>query len=188
MGFDFIMRQQPTRSIAGYTPQDPEAPRGFQMTNIGMGEIHYCMAKAGILDLECPLPRFSWPPDGIARQRAEELCAWLNNLSEPKVVPLPEERLRYEVIRKAIEYAQRSRSPLPNLVPSYKFCSNDGWLVVPEECVIISSGLRTALARLGPDILPSCFKHMSTAEVLEWVLSWATYNEVASRHGGYQVL
>src|SRR5262245_55894962 len=40
----------------------------------------------------------------------------------------------------------------------------------------------------GPDILPRAFKYMSESEVTAWVLSWATYNEVASRHDGYQVL
>jgi len=106
----------------------------------------------------------------------------------PRNVPLPEELPRFEPIRKAIEDVQRLRSPYRDLVPSYKFHSNDGWLVVPEECIAIASGLRAALARVGPDILPRAFKYMSESEVTAWVLSWATYNEVASRHDGYQVL
>src|SRR5262245_43169696 len=178
MGFDFIMRRLPAGPIAGYTPEDPAAPWYFQMTNIGMAEMHDCMERAGVLDPDCPPPDFPWPPDDIARERADELCAWCFNEIAPRCVPLPQELPRFEPIRKAIEGVQRSRSPRPDLVPSYKFHSNDGWLVVPEECIVIAFGLRAALARVGPDMLPRAFKYMSEAEVAAWVLSWATYNKV----------
>lgn len=38
------------------------------------------------------------------------------------------------------------RSTNPELVPIGKFCSNDGWHVVPEECLLIANGLDKVLA------------------------------------------
>jgi hypothetical protein len=33
------------------------------------------------------------------------------------------------------------RSPDPKKVPGYKFCSNDGWWVQPEECLVLAVAL-----------------------------------------------
>ena len=36
------------------------------------------------------------------------------------------------------------RAPVVTQVPAFKFCSNDGWLVTPEECSLIAQRLRTS--------------------------------------------
>lgn len=38
------------------------------------------------------------------------------------------------------------RSEEENLVPIGKFCSNDGWIVLPAECLLIADGLDKLLA------------------------------------------
>jgi len=97
-------------------------------------------------------------------------------------------------------------------VPAYKFESNDGWLVSPEECRIIAYGLRSAHDQRGDELFPteapaatdlvpglSDFMGVEAAPMLEGfgvpepdeaqelLLEWADYNERAAGQGGYRV-
>lgn len=74
----------------------------------GMATMRAIMALCGVLDTEATHPPF---PD-----------ADLNSLEEEEAYALK------------VEPILRTRSPKEGQVPAFKFSSNDGWIVCPDEC------------------------------------------------------
>jgi hypothetical protein len=77
-----------------------------------------------------------------------------------------------------------TRSPVPGMVPEWKFLDNAGWHVVPEECIAIADALeavvratRSALADLDDD----------ERARLDFVERFARFSRTAAPHGGYAV-
>ncbi|QVJ00406.1 hypothetical protein KGD82_16735 [Nocardiopsis eucommiae] len=63
-------------------------------------------------------------------------------------------------------------------IPSFKFSTNDGWLVTPEECKAAAQAARAATptqldANVGPE--------------REYWGRWVEYLEKAAEHGGFRV-
>jgi hypothetical protein len=52
-----------------------------------------------------------------------------------------EEEADADIFDKKNAHVKAFRSEDKNLVPIGKFCSNDGWHIVPEECLIIADGI-----------------------------------------------
>ena len=109
--------------------------------------------------------------------------------------PTAEEKRILTPIRDQIAEIRGTRSANPTKVPAFKFSTNDGWLVDPEECRLIARALRKAVANsskffgLFSSFLPSRKESgISKREAGQWILNWAAYNEVASKHGGYKVM
>lgn len=63
-------------------------------------------------------------------------------------------------------------SPDPSKVPAHKFCSNDGWLVNPAQCLVLAEKLEKVLT---PD-------HEDA-----WALSFAAGCREAAPRGGFRV-
>src|SRR5262249_50378058 len=114
---------------------------------------------------ECPeWP--DWPPGGLAVERAEQLrelfdaasagdpsgdCESVGSLEELK----PTFR-ELRTIQRYLDEEDRARSAVsrkPGKVPSFKFESNDGWHVIPVECLIIAYRLSEHLR--GPEPAPA---------------------------------
>ena len=91
-------------------------------------------------------------------------------------------------------------------MPLYKFQSNEGWWVSPEECTIIAAGLEVALEIGGDTIFPKGdvssvlteqmgkvlgvsggASPMPADEALESIRDWIRFNRNAVRLGGYEV-
>jgi hypothetical protein len=87
-------------------------------------------------------------------------------------------------------------SGIEGTVPSFKFGSNDGWIVTPVECGIIARALRmrgpqpdTSYALPPGDIMVVSGQIMftRTATATDWVQNFAEYCAFAAEHGGFEV-
>jgi hypothetical protein len=89
-------------------------------------------------------------------------------------------------------------------VPAYKFESQDGWLVGPEESRGLAAALKRALDKRGDELFPDQeprnpiteqlerdddepMQLPSAEEAREWVGAWIAFNEEAAGKGGYRV-
>ncbi|WAS99198.1 hypothetical protein [Nannocystis punicea] len=68
---------------------------------------------------------------------------------------------------------------------AFKFQSNDGWLVTPEECAALAGKLRQHADLIARDYFPDA--DVSREDGHKWILGFARYNEIAAEHGGYRV-
>jgi hypothetical protein len=189
MGYDMRMMNSPSVPLKGYRPQDEDDPGYFQFRNIGMAAMLDIMEAAGVVDGTAKhdeLP--DWPPNGLSNDRADELGPFVFDDIEVPSPPTATEMLIIEDWRSAADIVLGTKSARPGKVPAYKFMSNDGWIVWPEECLSISNALCKALATKPERILPDQkISGIKPNEAAEWILSWASYNEVAAKHGGYRV-
>jgi hypothetical protein len=184
MGYDMRMVQTPASVPPNIQLQNPESP-GYHRLNIrAMPLVREMMQVAGALD-DCgePVTPFpDWPPKGITEERAYELMD-----PDPEDPPQPpatkeEQALidRYRAERDVVlaELGEDGH------VGYWKFCSNDGWLVTPDECRIIADVLTSALERREPlwDDLD-----ITEENARDLLLPWIGFNRLAADHGGYRV-
>lgn len=83
------------------------------------------------------------------------------------------------------EKVRRTRSPIEGRVPHYKFCSNDHWLVCPEECIAIAQALELWLASPENED-PTYLKNLGL-DAPQDVKDFAAFNRLCSTRGGYRV-
>lgn len=183
------MIHRPSQPIVGYIPQNEDNLGYFRFHNAAMGGMLDIMNEAGTLDVELEQDEIpKWPPEGIAADRIDELGAFIFDGREPTSLPTSSEMAVIEEWRSAADTVLGKRSTQNGKVPVFKFLSNDYWIVFPEECLAIASGLRQALEQNKPNIIPTEEESgMAPDEAREWILSWVSYNEVAATHGGYRV-
>ncbi len=154
-----------------------------------------------LVDREAP-PFPSWPPPGLSAERVEAIHEGGD--------ATPEERAAYDAWSRAYEAVAATQSP--GGVPTFKLASNDGWIVLPDECRAIAAALRAcvvddaftrrvneisesitdavrrALEASGhSSFAPTSAPTMSQPEVAQWIAGFATWNEVAATVGGYTV-
>jgi hypothetical protein len=196
MGYDIFMLQKPPANIPGYKPQDEGDPEYWRFNAGGMAGMLRIMIKARIADRNFAAPPLSdWPPKGVlSEERAEELADWAWWGEMPGKPPTESEMQRLQPWRDALERWRRTPSTEPGRVPAFKFCTNDGWIVTPEECTIIANGLEAGVTRsrrvLGRfrGIVPSPRRSgIPRDEAAQWILQWAGYNRAAAQLGGYSV-
>ncbi len=78
--------------------------------------------------------------------------------------------------------------PTKDSVDLYKFKSNDGWLITPEECRHIASRLRKFVAENEVGSYLSFFDDDPPKEEVEgWLTSFADYCENAAENEGFKV-
>ncbi|PCC75372.1 hypothetical protein SAMN02745121_03901 [Nannocystis exedens] len=85
----------------------------------------------------------------------------------------------------AHEAAVSASSLQDGRVGAFKFQTNDGWLVTPEECAALARKLRQHAEVIARDYFPDA--DVSREDGLKWMLGFARYNEIAAEHGGYRV-
>jgi hypothetical protein len=185
MGFDLFMLETPSEWPAAYQPMFEDQPEYWRFQNDAMAGMVALMAEAGVLDAVVPQPEFpDWPPPGLSDERAGELEGWVYADAEEEESPTAAEAALLEPFRRHLREILRTRSASAEFVPMFKFQTNDGWIVGPEECAVIAEGLRETVDSLR---VPE-ESGLTRDEGREWILNWAAYNEVAARHGGYKVL
>ncbi len=191
MGFNMRFVRPANCLPAWYQPSEPADPACYQLTFDGMFEVAAAMAAANLLDEKVSAPRLpQWPPRGLSPQRSEQLQPYLYDAAELDEVIEPHERPLVTGFVDRFTTATGRRSKSPGRVPAYKFRSNDGWLVVPEECQVIADGLDAALVERRNELLRGLRVRgysrtpKTLADLLVW---WAQYNRMAADHGGYRV-
>jgi hypothetical protein len=101
----------------------------------------------------------AWPPPGLSVERAEQLrdlfspasVVYRVRESEPArtLAELKATFRELRILQRYLDAEGRVRSAVskkPGKVPSFKFGSNDGWHVIPEECLIMASRLTAYVA------------------------------------------
>lgn len=185
MGYDLHMVRTPATVDADELPNSSGVAgyyrfnvRGMAMT-VGALEwadvIHYGRAPA--------IPSF--PPAGLEEVRAVALVDHLHAGADLEPAATEAEFEAVQGYLEACDAAVSGSSLVDGKVGAYKFQSNDGWLVTPEECVAIAAGLR----RHGEVIAREFFTDagISAEDGRRWVAGFARYNEIAAEHGGYRV-
>jgi len=81
-----------------------------------------------------------------------------------------------------------ARSPLPGKVPVYKFCSNDAWVVTPEECAAIAEALTKWADERAESLLSKVAQAANVVnEDIEEARDFAAYNFACVDLEGYTV-
>lgn len=116
---------------------------GYHRANIsGMGFLRWAMDEAGVLDWDAEQP--PWPEDN------------------------EDEAAHEEAVKPVLSF----RSKDPGKVPGEKFCSNDGWYVVPEESRTISTGMSAWLNLPGArEVLVD---HLDPGETIDDLIQYLT--------------
>lgn len=214
MGYDLHMVERPAAVPAAYVPQYEGQP-GYYRIRAEAGRVLVAlMVEADALSLEEEPDFPAWPPRGLEGSRAMEAREHLRS-GAPLDPPLTgEERHALVGFEASIDEVLRRPSSEPGLVPMYKFQSNDGWLVSPEEC----RSLDRALRRLADELSEGTLAHvlapfedqrrreaehyvrtqgfvplgyegpiLTLESARAWLLEFGAYNALAAEHGGYRV-
>jgi hypothetical protein len=180
MGYDIEMVTTPSTPIAGYSPQYRGRPEYIRFADMSMPYMVEIMRDAGVLDDASEHPPFpDCPPGGLDEDRTVELLDHFDEGEEIELPPRVKETRIMRAFLAARDQIERTASKRRGKVPTFKFQSNNNWLVFPKECLVIADGLtRYADANEGRSDLDV---------VWSGVRQWASYNRVAASHGGYRV-
>jgi hypothetical protein len=178
-----------------YEPPTSDFPDMYDLTIQGMGAIVTAMSVADLLDKETAAPELPrWEDVGLSTERGQELFDYWVYRPEPGRPTLadvlePHERPAVAEYLARFEAATGQPAP-PERALGYKFRTNDGWLVTPDECLVIADGLDEALTNFrGTLVLELRWRGYSHTEesIADLLSPWAKYNRVAADHGGYRV-
>lgn len=192
MGYDLQMVRAPASVDEEELPNSSGVPGYYRFNNWGMrmtvGALEWADAIHG-----GAAPRFpDFPPPGVDVDRA---YAALDRLSvapgdetydEDEGDPPTDAELdavrTYKIARDLIA---AKPSIVDDQVGAYKFASNDGWLITPDECRILARRLRASVDMIAEQFFPDA--GVSAEDGRRWLLGFARYNELAAEHGGYRV-
>jgi len=177
MGMDLTMMRTPDTIPKGRPKILRDYPGYFR------GVPRDAIDAAGVLDYDAGLPGGpDWPPAGMTQARAEELLLLFDeptdddpDTSVMEVSPTYRELRQMQRYVDADSRTRATRSRKQGRVPWFKFASNDGWHVTPEECLIITCRLR------------ALFEVDEEGILQEEAEDFAVFNELAARNGGYEV-
>lgn len=125
--------------------------------------------------------------------RVREVLCVLGVLDEE--FPFPELPESYPLTDEAEDYLRelddlRAMHAGNGKVPYYKFCSNDGWIVTPEECEALSKAILSA----GKEKIKSILERYvepdardSLDEFAEYIVEFGKYCERCASLGGFAV-
>jgi hypothetical protein len=207
------MLEPPTAAEVKKAHLDADDPGYYRFNFAAMPVMVVTMAWAGAVVEEAGPAWPTWPPKGTSPTREEMLrdALWDKSLDAKLTV---NERRATISMRATYAKIQATASKHKGKVPSFKFASNDGYIVTKTECAVIAAKLRTfannltaaqlqeleKLYRKSQQPLVDAAKQRGETIVLgdqglgltldeykAWIVEWATYNEVASRHRGYSV-
>lgn len=214
MGMDLYTLEKPKAVPAAYLREHSDP--GYYRFNVqGMAAMVSLMRAAGVLSDE-PMPEF--PPEPRAKDPAlqESFRGVMMGKKEERARLPPDELKRADAHVEALRKATGTRSADPRKVPAFKFESNSGWFISPDECRLIAVAVRAyarqlsgdevraanaasskadakLTAQLAPKLGTQATKlspsdlGMSKDELRKWMLDWADFNTLASFAGGYEV-
>ncbi len=106
------------------------------------------LATADALDVSAPADEPDWPPKGsrTSAARGDALLAHLEGDEPIEGVPTAAERRAFEAFHAERERWRATVSAHPKKVLSYKFESNDGWIVSPAEARVVADAIESVLS------------------------------------------
>lgn len=214
MGMDITMNEPPTPAEIRQAKLDPDSPDYFRFNWSGMHVMVMTMVAAGAVVETDVAPTFpAWPPPGTPEKRKEILGEALGDATLD-VQLTPPERIVVRDARVTWKKILSTRSKQRGKVPAFKFVSNEGWIVGGDECTVIAKQLAAYAAKITQadldkldraymatqkklmdatlkpgeiDVLGNRGLGMTLAEYKQWMVTWAAFNAIAAKHGGYRV-
>ncbi len=150
-------------------PDNATGDGDFNLNISGMGSVRKYLGL-----VLCPTRPGSWPkmPQSIIDDDLEhEFHDWSCNENPAH------ERDDFNDHREALRSYLSFRSINPSFVPSWKFGTNDGWHVVPEECIVIADAIAQTLKRWTED-------HPRWKDI---VIRFEAFNRDCAKYNGYTV-
>lgn len=182
MSFSFRMINPP-EADPSYKPLVADAPDYYQVNSIGMEILYTIMSAGSMLDEDCEPPNFDEAlPEWMDEERVEEVMDALELGDAPDPPLTNKEREAIAQARLAQKILLQVQSPTSGRVPAFKFGSNDGWVITPKECAIITS--EAARIRADPELLSRVCPTGERRLLLE---SWAEFVRVAETADGLTV-
>ncbi|MFC6883464.1 hypothetical protein [Actinomadura yumaensis] len=129
-------------------------------------------------------PHPSFPRRGDYDLTDEQYWAYDDSSSE--VTLTDEQRKQCRAYEEAIDKVLAWHGPEVPGIPIHKFCSNDGWHVVPAECEAAVRAFKRYREDYGKDAVQTVLK-TAEAEPDYWD-KWIAYLEGAAKHGGFRIL
>ena len=185
MGYDLQMVKTPASADERELPNSSGVPGYYRFNSWGMRMTLGALEWADALRWPTPpeLPEF--PPAGFDEDRMEAAIAALRGERPTGSPPTADELAAAREHLRELEAAVSGSSLVDGRIGAYKFESNAGWLVTPEECLALAARLRASAEVIASDFFTDA--GLTAEDGLRWVLGFARYNEVAAEHGGYRV-
>lgn len=192
MGYDLQMVRAPASVDEDELPNSSGVPGYYRFNNWGMrmtvGALEWADAIHG--GAAPPFPEF--PPAGLDVDRAYAALDRLSVAPDDETFdedggdpPTDAEIEAVRIYKAARDRVAATPSIVDDRIGGYKFASNDGWLITPDECRIVARRLRERVDMIARDFFPDA--GVSEADGRRWLLGFARYNELAAEHGGYRV-
>lgn len=164
---------------AAHNRVDRERKNYFRLNVYGMMECRRLMSEFGMVQATAE-PRPSWPaPDDFGITDSSELDEMRARFYNGKDAYVPDNYRSYFAAQDAV----RSWTPSGVLlgIQLEKLCSNDGWLVTPEEC-------RAAVKAYEQNYKPDAgLSRTLSDEEAGWWPSWIEWLRLAADNGGFRV-
>ncbi len=208
MGYDLHMVLTPTTAPEGYKPQYPGQLGYYRLNTYGMSVTRGFMWEWAEAWYSADAPEF---PDmsafGLREEDSDQVVEWrewhaekaeLENstdhdvadewaeLGEEPEPPSEEQKRNFLLWEAAYNAALGIDTVKDGQVASYKWESNDGWLVTPAECLTIAAAVRKHADEIAADYFTD-IDGMSAADGRDWLNAWIGFHELAATHGGYRV-
>jgi hypothetical protein len=185
VGFDFKMVRTPASADEAELPNSGGVPGYYRFNTRGMAMTMGVFEWADVLHWEGRPTLPTLASSGMHDDRARAAIAAVRGHGDPDERLTDAELAAARELLRAHDEAVSRDSLRDGRVGAWKFASNDGWLVTPDECRAIAARLRAHAEVIASDFFPDA--GIPYKDGLKWVLGFARYNEIAAEHGGYRV-
>ena len=184
MGYDLQMVRTPAAVDETELPNSSGIAGYYRFNMWGMNMTVGALEWADAIHYK-PAPAIPEPDlDGIEEDRLFAAIGAIRG-EQTESPPTEAELQAGRAYLEAHEAAVSGSSVVDGRMGAFKFQSNDGWLVTPEECVVLARKLREHAELIARDYFPDA--GVKREDGLKWILGFARYNEIAAEHGGYRV-
>ncbi|MCY1057618.1 hypothetical protein [Nannocystis sp. SCPEA4] len=186
MGFDLQMVRTPAAADEAELPNSSGIAGYYRFNVWGMNMTVGALEWADAIHYKSAPPIPEPELNGIDEDRLFETIEALRGEAPETAAPPTEAEVRAaRAYVQAHEDSVSASSLVDGRVGAYKFQTNDGWLVTPEECVVLARKLRQHAELIARDYFPDAGVKQDDGR--RWILGFARYNEIAAEHGGYRV-
>lgn len=152
----------------------------FRANIWGMGSLREAMEQAGMLFWP-ESRRPTWPEAEQFGLLNEE---WWAYDEEPSDLD-PEKQAAAKRFAEARDNVQSWHGSDDEGIPGHKFCTNDGWIVTPDECRQATAAWRSFSERAGGE--DKAVEKLGVTDFADYWKRWVLWIERAADHDGFEV-
>ncbi len=185
MGYDLKMVKTPASADERELPNSSGIPGYYRFNGWGMRMTLGVLEWADAIHYAAAPERPAFPPAGFSVEPMEAAILALRGEPQPGPGPTDAELAAAREYLRAHEQSVSGSTLQDGRLATYKFESNEGWLVTPEECLALAKRLRDKAEVIAREFFTDA--GLTADDGRRWVLGFARYNEIAAEHGGYRV-